>query len=311
VLDPEIERRFGWTRAYPVEALWKDPALADRVRLSYESGADPRPPAAVASELIDGPRGAGTVPVRVYHAARPERRPVAALVWAHGGAFAAGDLDMLEADGVARALVDRAGLVVVSVDYALVDGRVRYPVPHQELIAAIRWTRANADRFGIDAGRVAIGGASAGGALAWSATAELGDRAPLERPVKLVLAYPAVLRTPSPERAMDPSGVLPDLLRIPPAALKRMFDAYAPEGGAYASADVADLAGLPPSLVLAAGLDDLRGGAERFADRVRESGGSVEMDVVDGAVHGFLNLPSALPATAQALDRIAAFVTAA
>ena len=76
----------------------------------------------------------------------------AGLVWAHGGGFAGGDLDMPEADGVARALAAR-GVTVVSVDYALAptppawaeslglpskDG-VHYPAASDDVIAAFRW----------------------------------------------------------------------------------------------------------------------------------------------------------------------------
>ena len=56
--------------------------------------------------------------VRVYPADVATARPTAGLVWAHGGGFAAGDLDMPEADWVARSLAER-GITVISVDYAL------------------------------------------------------------------------------------------------------------------------------------------------------------------------------------------------
>ncbi len=61
--------------------------------------------------------------MRVYPASAaaarmPRRRPGARLVWAHGGGFVAGDLDMPEADWVARTLAAR-GVTVVSIDYRL------------------------------------------------------------------------------------------------------------------------------------------------------------------------------------------------
>jgi hypothetical protein len=60
--------------------------------------------------------------VRVYPADVANARPTAGLVWAHGGGFAAGDLDMPEADWVARAFAAR-GATVVSIG----DGSGRYP----------------------------------------------------------------------------------------------------------------------------------------------------------------------------------------
>jgi acetyl esterase/lipase len=77
------------------------------------------------------------------------RRRAAGLVWAHGGGFVAGDLDMPEADWVARTLAER-GVTVVSVDYRLAGDGCRYPAPSDDVLAAWRWTLANADRLGID-----------------------------------------------------------------------------------------------------------------------------------------------------------------
>jgi acetyl esterase/lipase len=53
-------------------------------------------------------------------------------VWAHGGGFAAGDLDMPEAHAVATALAAR-GIAVVSVDYRLVGPGCRYPAPSDDV----------------------------------------------------------------------------------------------------------------------------------------------------------------------------------
>uniref|UniRef100_UPI002898DDBF alpha/beta hydrolase fold domain-containing protein n=1 Tax=Microbacterium sp. TaxID=51671 RepID=UPI002898DDBF len=67
----------------------------------------------MSDEVLDGPHG--PLRVRVYV---PETPAGPGLVWAHGGGFAAGEIDMPEADWVARSFADR-GIVVVSVDYSL------------------------------------------------------------------------------------------------------------------------------------------------------------------------------------------------
>ncbi|GAB3995727.1 hypothetical protein GCM10029992_13760 [Glycomyces albus] len=130
---------------------------------------------------IDGPHG--PIPVRTYRPADPLN---AALVWAHGGGFLAGDLDMLEGHMVSMELARRAGAAVVSVDYRLAGDGVRHPVPIDDLHAAWLWWS------GQDSFRdlpIAIGGASAGGALATSVAMRVRDRA--ERtPDSLLLAYP-------------------------------------------------------------------------------------------------------------------------
>ena len=102
--------------------------------------------------------------MRVYPADAATARPTPGLVWAHGGGFAAGDLDMPEADWVARSLAAR-GVTVVSVDYRLVGDGCRYPAPSDDVLAAWRWTLAHAEELGVDPDRLAIGGASAGANL--------------------------------------------------------------------------------------------------------------------------------------------------
>ena len=85
-----------------------------------------------------------------------------ALVWVHGGAFVGGDLEMPEADWTARQICERAGAVVVSVDYRLAVGDVAYPVPHEDVVAGVRWVRDSAADLGVDPERMSVGGASAG-----------------------------------------------------------------------------------------------------------------------------------------------------
>src|SRR3954463_11038457 len=123
----------------------------------------PAPPDAdVRNDAASGPHG--RVPVRIYtpHGSGTDRP---CLIWLHGGAFRMGDLNMPEADWTARQICARAGAVVVSVDYRLCNGGVPYPVPHDDVVAAARWVRANTGPLGIDAGRISLGGASAGGNL--------------------------------------------------------------------------------------------------------------------------------------------------
>ena len=93
----------------------------------------------------------GPVPVRIYEPPAGERTGRPCLVWAHGGGFVGGDLDMREADWTAREVCARAGAVVVSVDYRLAVDGVCYPVPHDDTVAAVAWVRDNAEALGIDA----------------------------------------------------------------------------------------------------------------------------------------------------------------
>jgi acetyl esterase len=70
----------------------------------------------------------------------------------------------------------------------------------------------------------------------------------------------------------------------------------------------ADLHGLPPLYLLAAGLDPLRDDTIRLADRLAAAGGAYELLTVPGVVHGFLGRAPRLPVARDAFARAGAFL---
>ncbi len=231
------------------------------------------------------------------------------LVWAHGGAFAAGGIEMNEADLVARELVRRTGGVLVSVDYTLVP-QASYPALHRQVAAAWAWARQHAQELGVDESRIGLGGASAGGALALAAARAMpadGAHSTL-LPAYLVLAYPVTHRewTPDPHVERLMAG-MPQILRFPLEGVRSFTDAYlaghpSPD---LAFADGADLAGLPPVLVVLAEYDDLRAPAEGFVEQARACGVTVERRLARGMLHGHLNRTPVLGGVDETLDDIA------
>ncbi len=92
---------------------------------------------------------------------KPALRP--AVIWVHGGGWSAGNKDAF-AKG-ARALAQQ-GYVCFSINYRLVsNGRNCWPAQLDDVQRAVRWVRANAERFGIDPKRIGAIGHSAGGHL--------------------------------------------------------------------------------------------------------------------------------------------------
>jgi acetyl esterase/lipase len=236
------------------------------------------------------------------------------LVWVHGGAFLGGDLDMREADGVAREICARAGAVVVSVEYRLCHGGVTYPVPHDDVVAAVRWVRDNAASLGVD--RISVGGASAGANLAAGATLRLRDDDAWQ-PAALVLAYPVAHPSLPPASASLTALMadLPRMLRFLPADTAFINSNYL--GGANSRADgyampgIAVLDGLCPVLVLDAEFDDLRPSGETFGAQLAAASVDVQHVLVPGLPHGFLNQPAtALEPVDRALDLVAEVIGA-
>lgn len=317
---PEMEARrhlldpYGSMIELPaeVDARWKAPY---------------GPPESWDLEIVDvrfpGPHG--PVPVRVYTPRTPApARGRPGLVWMHGGAFAWGDLDMPEAHETARGIAGRADAVVVSVDYRLcpvppelgggpddrVDERgepVRFPVPHDDCLAAFIAVRDDAVGLGIDPERLAIGGASAGGCLAAGAALRLAGHG--LAPWQVLLTYPVLhpeLPEPSAELA-EALAAAPPALQFPPS-MRGAFDRNYLGGGtatSYAYAGLADdLSAFPPTYLETSEFDLLRASGQAFAEQLRVAGVEVEEHVRRGVPHGHLDIIG-LGAAAATLDALA------
>ncbi|WP_421681673.1 alpha/beta hydrolase [Stutzerimonas urumqiensis] len=97
---------------------------------------------------------------------RPRDRSEAALpvlIYLHGGAWWQGD----KGAGAAHLprFVASGDFAGVSVGYRLTD-EASWPAQLHDAKAAVRWVKANADRYGLDAQRIAVWGHSAGAHLA-------------------------------------------------------------------------------------------------------------------------------------------------
>ena len=83
------------------------------------------------------------------------------LVWIHGGGWTKGSKSQFNPIFVR---LTAEGYAAASIDYRL-DGIVSHPKQIHDCKGAIRWLRANADKYGYDATRIGVGGGSAGGHL--------------------------------------------------------------------------------------------------------------------------------------------------
>ncbi|WP_426226515.1 alpha/beta hydrolase [Pseudarthrobacter sp. DSP2-3-2b1] len=319
-LAPELADVMGHVAgAGSFAELLADPSGSARLE-AFSGGGLPYLPPDVPVLEISAPGPNGPVPMRVYgsgSALQPGASDggVPGLVWLHGGGFAGGELDMREADQLARELVERTGGVVFSVDYRLARDGVHFPIPHEDALAGWLWAAANARDFGVLPEKLCIGGASAGANLAVGAVMYLNDVGrPL--PAKMLLAYPLLHAVPPP--VDDPSGVLsalPRILRFSADDCRAMLENYI--GGpvamasSYAVPGNADPSGLPPAAILAAEYDDLRPSAELYSDSLRHAGIPVEYRVESGATHGYLNHSAAMAVVQQGLSFLATELSAA
>jgi acetyl esterase len=247
------------------------------------------------------------IPARVYtpHAAVGEAHGV--LVWLHGGGWVIGDLDT--ADATCRALANRAGCVVVSVDYRLAP---EHPAPAalDDCMTALAWTVENFELLGVDASKVAIGGDSAGGNLAalvcQRVRAEFGPEIDFQ-----LLVYPATDLTLS-HRSIDDNA---EGFFLTKASMEWFVRHYLgdgdPKDAAVSPLHADDLSGLPPALVITAELDPLRDEGESYATRLHEAGVPTEVLRYPGQIHGFVGMATMLDDGKDAIDRAGAALRAA
>lgn len=306
-LDPFLAAKVHLIDGIDWQNAQSDPALRARLNEFLADPAEPRVPDVVIEDLaVPGPHG--DVDVRLY---RPRTEARCALVWAHGGGFTGGDLDMPEAHLVSAELAERASALVLSVGYRLAVDGVRHPVPIDDVHAVWRWF-AEGEGAGLlpSCGRVALGGASAGAALALSAAIRLRDEG-RRGPDALLLAYPFV-HFPTPaldDETAAEMRMLPAMLRFTTDGIEGMVRNYVgrlTDLPADALPGAAVLAGLPPTTLVLAQYDDLRPSGDLLAKQLEESGVRVRTYGAAGMLHGHLNRSASLREVDRSLDFFAA-----
>ena len=152
----DVSRRLFLGTVGAVFAL-REPALMEAAQAPPGGGSTP---ASVEKDVVFGKGGDLDLKLDIYRPAVASKRT--AIIHYHGGGFTAGSKDGLA--GAAGPLT-AMGYVNIAAQYRLA-GVAKWPAQIHDVKAAIRWTRANASRLGIDPARIVIAGYSAGGHLA-------------------------------------------------------------------------------------------------------------------------------------------------
>lgn len=269
-------------------------ALRDRyLQIAVERGGAAKPVGAV-EDLVVARDEAGSIPARRYvplHGPRVGGR----LLWVHGGGWCLGNLDGF--DRVCRALANAGGMEVLSIDYRLAP-ECPFPAGLDDVIAALAWA-------GRDGQPVVVGGDSAGANLA---TVALRRRRADAR--AQVLVYPA---TDATMRGASYREADQRMLRA--TEMESCWAAYrgerAPGDPDVSPLHAADLAGLPPALVVVAGHDVLRSDGEAYAEALRAAGVQVTLSVYEDMTHGFLRWTGVVDRSRELVEEAAAFAAAA
>ncbi|MFF5421399.1 alpha/beta hydrolase [Streptomyces misionensis] len=265
-------------------------------------------PLSVQDMTIPGPPGAPDVRARVYAPAE-RSRPLPGLLYLHGGGFVMGGLALI--DSPARMLAERAGVVVVAVDYRLAPEHA-YPAALEDSYAALVWAGDRGGDHGIDTERLGVLGESAGGGLAAALTMLTRERGG-PRLIAQFLDAPTVddrLNTPS-MRNLPDTPVWQSVNS--PISWSHYLHGTATPGApdvpvhaAPARAKTADLEGLPPALVVAYQVDPTRDEGLDYARLLIEAGVPTDIRHYGKAFHAAHFIPGTVVGTRMINDRIEA-----
>jgi len=248
----------------------------------------------------------GSVSVRLHHPPPSAAARTPGLLWIHGGGYVIGRA--AQDDALCRVVAVRLGILVAAVDYRKAPEHP-FPAPLDDCYDALTWLAARPD---VDEHRIAIGGASAGGGLAAALALLARDRNAVQ-PALQLLSYPmlddrTVLRRDLDERYVrlwnnkanrfgweSYLGGRPGSTNVPALA---------------AAAREENLAGLPPAWIGVGTLDLFYDEDLAYAARLRAAGADCDVEVVNGAFHGFDSVTPRAAVTRQyraaQLDALAA-----
>lgn len=223
------------------------------------------------------------------------------ILYFHGGSFSLGSPET--AIGLTANLVTRTGLQALSLDYR--------PAPEHPFPAAIEDCLA-AYRSLLDAGAepssIAFAGDSAGGGL--SVTTCLAARAAgLPMPAAIVAFSAGLDHTRTGASVQTKAGIDPFFTQEGLDFTGSMYlNGQDPYQELLAPAVLADLTGFPPILLQVGANELMLDDSVRLAERARDAGVDVILDVTANVPHVFQSFVGLLEESDQALDRAALFL---
>jgi acetyl esterase/lipase len=222
------------------------------------------------------------------------------VLYFHGGGFVFGSM---RTHRVMLAHLSRAAKArVLGLDYRLAPENP-FPAPIEDALAAYRWLLDQ----GIDPKKITLAGDSAGGGLVLSALVAIryaglpmpAAGIPISAWTDMEATGESMTTNAEADTWVDRDG----LLNIAKVYLNGK-DPRAP----LASPLHADLRGLPPLLMQVGGVEVLLDDTTALAERAKEAGVSVEVEVWDDMPHVWHTFAPILPEGEKAIDRIGEFI---
>ncbi|MFI5015919.1 MAG: alpha/beta hydrolase [Hyphomicrobiales bacterium] len=240
---------------------------------------------------------------RLYRPRESERLPL--TVFVHGGGWVFGSIDTH--DGNMRRLASASSGAVLGIDYRLAPEHP-FPTPLEDVLAALAYAESGALGQEVDAARLALAGDSAGANLLLAALLRRRDegKAPLRGAALFYGCYLPLFTTPSHASLGNGDYLLTtEMMRW---YWRQFLGAEGFDTKSLAAPYRADLAGLPPLYLLAAGLDPLLDDTVMLAEKLARAGIDFRFDHVPGVVHGYLRMAGELSAARRSIEAAGRFL---
>jgi acetyl esterase len=284
---------------------------AQAARASYEKSAPileiASAPMFAVEDMRVPTRDGATIRARLYQAVEPSwAEPAPALIYYHGGGFTVGSVDTH--DALCRMFARDGKCTVLSVDYRLAPEH-KFPTAVDDAFDALVWLHAHAAQFGIDTGRLAVGGDSAGGTLA-TVCAVLARDAGIALSLQLLI-YPGTTGY----QETDSHSRLADGFLLSGETIQWFFDQYVRDASdrddwRFAPLDgkrgAPDFGGLAPAWIATAEYDPLSDEGDAYALKLRDHGNEVTLRRYPGMIHEFFKMGGFVPDVAHAHAEAAA-----
>lgn len=268
-----------------------------QARAAYDAGSGvleiSRPVLARIEDFCIGTSDGYALPARLY-APSAEKLPV--LLYFHGGGFTIGGI--ASHDILCRQLSCLADCAVVSVDYRLAPEH-QFPTAVNDAWDALQWLSGHADSMGLDSTRLAVGGDSAGGTLA-TVCAVLARDAGLPLALQLLFYPGCAAHQDTPSHQKFAHGFVLD-----ETSISWFFNHYVRtqadrDDWRFAPLNTPDVDGVAPAWFGLAECDPLVDEGLLYADKLRASGVSVDLEIYRGVTHEFMKMGRILPEARRA-----------
>jgi len=238
-----------------------------------------------------------TLKIEPTHNARP-----GIILYFHGGSFIAGSPET--AIGLTAELVVRSGYTAYSVDYALAPEHP-FPAGIDDTTAAYRALL----EAGNDPSSIAFAGDSAGGGLTITTLIRARQQG-LPMPAAVVAFSPGLDNAGTGASYVTKAGIDPILTKESVQPNRDLYRGNAdPDQDLLSPATLADPTGFPPLLLQVGTNEILLDDSVAMAERARDAGVDVILDVTADVPHVFQTYTGVLDEADQAIDRAVLFLT--